>query len=448
MESYKQLQDFKTTHFDYPELSRIVGEPTLASLITPRNQVKANAQTVDTTLGGGAHGHLGLISTPQVYATITGTSPYIRPALPTLDILPTDTQYQIAQKRHQYGEDMRQYREVQGIERAIIQQLVAAIEPKYIRALRDDKTNKITKTIPNIFRYLFETYGDISPRELQQLRNQVETLVFDPTEPVDSVFSEIEDLDTIASMANNPMTEKQKMDMAYLILQNTKRFSTGLKKWDKKDLEEQDWQSFKDHFRKEQKDLRKCGELTIADTLNKEDFVNLLSEGIKEGVKQALAARENDAVDSRDDVNTNDNEKEELMKQIEQMNATIAKMQQEKTSNQNMQYGMNPMMMSQHGFNQTMMNPFMFPQQSQQYLPNNSTNGYGNNRSNNNNNNNRRNGRRRNPGRRFNFYNRYCWSCGGCDHWGRNCNNKKQGHIDTATFRNKQGGSVDNCFSN
>ena len=86
-----KTQDFKNTHFDYPELSRIVGEPTLASLITLRNQVKANAQSVDSTLGGGAHGHLGLIFTPQVYATVQGTIPYYRPTLPTLDILPSDT---------------------------------------------------------------------------------------------------------------------------------------------------------------------------------------------------------------------------------------------------------------------------------------------------------------------------------------------------------------------
>ena len=38
-------------------------------------------------------------------------------------------------------------------------------------------------------------------------------------------------------------------------------------------------------------------------------------------------------------------------------------------------------------------------------------------------------------------YKRYCWSCGCCDHWGRNYQNKKLGHKDKATFQNRLGGS-------
>ena len=56
-----KLEDFKNTYFDYPELSRIVGEPTLIALITLCNEIKANAQTVESKLGGGDHGHLGMV---------------------------------------------------------------------------------------------------------------------------------------------------------------------------------------------------------------------------------------------------------------------------------------------------------------------------------------------------------------------------------------------------
>ena len=439
---YNKVEDYKNTHFDYPELQRIVGEPTLASLITLRNQVKANAQTVDSTLGGGSHGHLGLVFTPYIYTTINGTQPYVRPTLPSLNILPTDTQFQIAQKRHQYAEDLRQFREVNGVERAIIQQIVGAIEPKYLRALRDQKTNKISKTIPEILKYLFDTYGDVSPRELQQLRNQVENIVFDPSEPVDTIFSEIEDLETIAEIAENPLSERQKIDMAYLILQNCKRFSNGLKKWDKKAVNEQTWMAFMEFFRKDQKELRKCGELTLNDTLNKDDFVHLLTEGIKDGVEKALASREAETQESRDETNQYDDERSILLSKIEQMNATITQLQNDKQK-WVPSMNVNPMWMNDMTNPMMMGNMYGVPPNQQQMQNNNS-----NNNNNSNRNQNRRNNRRRNPGRRFDFYNRYCWSCGGCDHWGRNCTAKKVGHIDSATFRNKQGGSVDNCFVN
>ena len=40
---------------------------------------------------------------------------------------------------------------------------------------------------------------------------------------------------------------------------------------------------------------------------------------------------------------------------------------------------------------------------------------------------------------------RYCWSCGCCAHWGRNCPIKKKGHHDDATFKTRKGGSNENC---
>ena len=40
---------------------------------------------------------------------------------------------------------------------------------------------------------------------------------------------------------------------------------------------------------------------------------------------------------------------------------------------------------------------------------------------------------------------RYCWTCGCCPHWGKNCPVKKKGHKNEATFKNRMGGSDCNC---
>ena len=97
-----------------------------------------------------------------------------------------------------------------------------------------------------------------------------------------------------------------------------------------------------------------------------------------------------------------------------------------------MSYGNNPMMMY---------NPMMMQMHMQQMAKNNGFSApisFLENKQN----------KQRNPGKNFKFYNRYCWSCGGCDHWGRKCPNKKQGHLDNASFKNKNGGSTENCFTN
>ena len=43
-------------------------------------------------------------------------------------------------------------------------------------------------------------------------------------------------------------------------------------------------------------------------------------------------------------------------------------------------------------------------------------------------------------------YKRYCWSCGCCTHWEKFCPNKKRGHKDEATFKERMNGSSDGCL--
>ncbi len=146
-----------------------------------------------------------------------------------------------------------------GVERALIQQIVAAIKPKYLKALRNSVTNKIIQSISRIFDYLFETYGDITPQELRHLTSQLESMHFPPNEPVDTIFTEIDDLGTIAELARAPMTEQQKINMGYLLIQQTQVYSTALICWNQKEYHDQTWTTFKTHFRDAQNALLRTG---------------------------------------------------------------------------------------------------------------------------------------------------------------------------------------------
>ena len=43
-------------------------------------------------------------------------------------------------------------------------------------------------------------------------------------------------------------------------------------------------------------------------------------------------------------------------------------------------------------------------------------------------------------------FKRYCYSCGYCTHWGRNCPNKKSGYKDNAPFEDMMGCNNTNCM--
>ena len=63
-------------------------------------------------------------------------------------------------------------------------------------------------------------------------------MTYDPQDPVDVVFMEINDVAEIAEAIGDPLSDVQQTKLRYVILQNTKRFSSELKKWDEKALEE------------------------------------------------------------------------------------------------------------------------------------------------------------------------------------------------------------------
>jgi hypothetical protein len=74
------LEDIKAG-FVFQSLDTIVGEPTYKSLELTHNQCIRNATTVDTRLGGGGHGHAGLVEFPDVYLLRTGNH-FNRPLYP------------------------------------------------------------------------------------------------------------------------------------------------------------------------------------------------------------------------------------------------------------------------------------------------------------------------------------------------------------------------------
>jgi hypothetical protein len=57
------------TCFQHKLLTKVHGQPTYESLQNPSAEIKANASSVPSTIGGGLYGHLGLILSDLRYAT-------------------------------------------------------------------------------------------------------------------------------------------------------------------------------------------------------------------------------------------------------------------------------------------------------------------------------------------------------------------------------------------
>ena len=411
--------DYKNNLFEHPELTRIVGEPTTATLITLQAEIRDNAQAVQTDLGGGANGHLGLVCADAVYqALVPGVLPYVRPANPGRFAVAQGnlTQFQLTQARAEHAEETRVFREILGVERAIIQQMVVAVEPKYIRALRNPGTNKLNHTIPEILDHLFTTYGDVTPSDLRELTLRVESLSYPPSEPVDSIFVEIDDLAAIAEIAGAPITATQKINMAYIHFQKCLIFKSALNKWDDLAVNAKTWAAFKTHFREAHKSLRRTGALTINDTLNREQVMNMVSEGVIQTLQDLQPPPPMDDHPSFSASEPMDSQPSLVHTDAtsHSINSTVSDITMQSLQRQ-MELMQSMMMQCLQG-NSPQGTSFQRSSRQPTHQP-------------------------RNPNQ-----SKYCWTHGWCSHFGRDCRSKSDGHRDEATKNNRMGGSTKNIL--
>ena len=58
--------DYIKTNFEVENLTKITGRPNYQLLKKLKDELMANAASVQSNLGGGANGHLGLVLNPQL----------------------------------------------------------------------------------------------------------------------------------------------------------------------------------------------------------------------------------------------------------------------------------------------------------------------------------------------------------------------------------------------
>jgi hypothetical protein len=78
---YATVEDV-IANFPHPVLSSLPGEPDYHTLHTIHKMLRENAHSIDTHLGGGAFGHLGVIISDIAYEGISPLTAWVNPTFP------------------------------------------------------------------------------------------------------------------------------------------------------------------------------------------------------------------------------------------------------------------------------------------------------------------------------------------------------------------------------
>jgi hypothetical protein len=159
--------------FPHPVLQTVQGEPDYQTIHATRKFLQANSRAIDTHLGAGTLGHLGLIISDASYAMITpktdaGPTILTSPQAPGRAPANTDgTATQISAACHIWEEDVQTYRTCTSVQQALKKQIISVFEPVYLDILNDNMVGYANISVRDMLDHLFETYGNITAVDLE-----------------------------------------------------------------------------------------------------------------------------------------------------------------------------------------------------------------------------------------------------------------------------------------
>lgn len=219
-------------------------------------ELRANVSSVESDLGGGDHGYLGLVLTNAEHANVSAI-PFVPPNFPPpLVIPPGSDQVTALDLREQHKENRRLYCECKNVEKALLRHMQDAIEDKYLESLVDEDTQLIQEDIPTVLENLFANYGKVPSEEVKQQESEIRTMTFHPADPMTLSHDPTEKLKKLAQAVDIACTDAQILDIRLTVIRNTRDFENTLGEWERKPTANKTWDNFKTHFKTAQQELK------------------------------------------------------------------------------------------------------------------------------------------------------------------------------------------------
>jgi hypothetical protein len=194
---YATVEDVMAS-FPHPVLPSFQVEPYYQTIHATRKFLEANSRAINTHLGGGTLGHLGLIVSDASFAMISpttdaGPTRWTGPqALGRAPANTDETSAQISAARHIWEEDVQTYRTCTSVQQALKKKIISVFEPMYLEILNDNMVGYANISARDMLDHLFETYGNITAVDLE-INFEHMRRAWDPQQPVESLFKQIQD---------------------------------------------------------------------------------------------------------------------------------------------------------------------------------------------------------------------------------------------------------------
>ena len=221
--------NYAASYFKCKTPTPMRGEPMNKALERSQTELQANASSIETDLGGGNHGCLALVLADEECNSIPDAQPFAMPACPTPLVMPSAaTPIEALELKETHNEQKRLYLECKNAEKALLRFIQDALEDKHIASLVDTCTNLFKDDVPAAMEYLNYNYGKVRCEEVVAKEAEVMATTWQPSDPIVLLTRPIENLQKLATQADNPFSDKQLLEKGLSIIRNTRDFEHAL----------------------------------------------------------------------------------------------------------------------------------------------------------------------------------------------------------------------------
>jgi hypothetical protein len=244
-------------------VTKIHGQPTNQDLTTLEKELIAILANIPTTLGGGNHGHAGILMEPTRYLLTTGV-PFNNPANPgnyPLTVAGNAAAGVRARAEAEHKEEVREYETFQGVIQATKDIFLEAVDHEYLLEIEDEILGFLNQTPTDMLNHLRNRGGALDFADTKTLLAERDG-EWDASEVPQLYFNRVEKAIQGLTRAGINSDLNERRDMALYYLKASGEFDAAVREWENKPAVNKTWQNIKTFISTEHAKENKQNKLT------------------------------------------------------------------------------------------------------------------------------------------------------------------------------------------
>jgi hypothetical protein len=227
-------------------VTKIHGQPTDQDITTLERELIAIAASIPTGLGGGNHGHAGLIVEAAKYLAMTQVEFTIppNPGIYPAGLAANATAGTRARAEAEHKEEVAQYEILKGVEQALKDIILDAVEHDYLLEIEDDTLGFLNQTPRQMIDHLKARGGALDFADTKTLLSERDT-EWDLSENPQVYFNRVEKAVKALTRAGITSDMNERRDMALYYFKASGEFDAAVREWENKAAADKTWINIK-----------------------------------------------------------------------------------------------------------------------------------------------------------------------------------------------------------